>query len=90
VYVARGIEAAVAVPISAVEWLERSDGKELAIVGLGAIAGAVIGAIIGAKRSSGELDSVGSLIAAPIIGAVAGVAVGYALAPIRWTLIQLR
>jgi len=80
----------VGIPVTAIQWVERSDGRAQQWIGLGAVAGAVIGGVIATKSSSGELDSIGTLIAYPFMGAVAGAAVGFLLAPQRWTRFPVR
>ena len=80
----------LAIPVTAIQWVERSEGRAQQWIGLGAVAGAVIGGVIATKSSSGELDSIGTLIAYPFMGAVAGAAVGFLLAPQRWTRFSVR
>jgi len=86
--IARGGQ--VAIPATAVRWVEQSDGKGPLWPVLGAVAGAVTGGVIAWKTSSGELDIIGALIAYPIIGSLAGTGVGFLLAPQRWTRFTIR
>jgi hypothetical protein len=101
VYVAKGRDAATGIPIGTIQWVDRSDGKRMNWVGLGAVAGAVVGGAIVWNARSPErggaaggavagLDGLGIVIAGPLFGAVAGACVGYVLAPRSWTRIQLR